>query len=245
GLLGLAILLAASGMWLWQTRTTKRDIYHWWGFSVLGVLAIHSLLEYPLWYLYFMGVAAVMLGLFDTTAYQLELRRLGRLSLGTMVVLGVVSLAQLLPGYQRLEGVMVLRNRAASAADVVPRIQQELLAVHQVPLLSSYAELFITSTMEVSADNLEQKLALNERALRFIPIAPGAYNQVLLLALSGREAEARVQLEDAIWAYPSGYATFRGSLEELERKDPARYAALLEFATQKYEEYRSAAVPGK
>jgi O-antigen ligase len=245
GLLGLAVLLAASGLWLWQTRTTERDVYHWWGYSVLAVLAIHSLLEYPLWYLYFMGVAAIMLGLFDTAAYRLELRMLGRISLGTMVVLGVVSLAQLLPGYQRLEGVMVLRNRAASAADVVPRIQQELLAVHQAPLLSSYAELFIASTMEVSADNLEQKLALNERALRFIPIAPGAYNQVQLLALSGRDAEARTQLEDAIWAYPSGYATFRRGLEEMERKDPARFSALLEFASQKYEEYRSAAVPGK
>ncbi|MBU1776018.1 MAG: O-antigen ligase C-terminal domain-containing protein [Gammaproteobacteria bacterium] len=245
GLFGLAILLAACGLWLWQARTTERDIYHWWGFGVLAVLAIHSLLEYPLWYLYFIGIAAVMLGLFDTSGYKLELRRLGRVSMGTMLLLGVVSMVQLLPGYQRLEGVMTLRSRAASEVDVVPRMQQELLAVHQIPLLGSYAELFIASTMEVSADHLEQKLDLNESALRYIPIAPGAYNQVQLLALSGREEEARAQLEDAIWAYPAGYATFRAGLEEMARKDPARFSALLEFATRKNEEYRSAAVFGK
>jgi hypothetical protein len=71
------------------------------------------------------------------------------------------------------------------------------------------------------------------------------YRQVWLLALSDHPAEARAQLERAIWGYAGDYAVARNELEELARKDPARFSPLLEFATQKYEEYRRAAVPAK
>lgn len=245
GLLGLVVLLGSAAVWLWQTRNTERDIYHWWGYAALAVMAIHSLLEYPLWYLYFLGVASVLLGMFDTTAYPLELRKLGRVSVAAMLLLGALSLAQLFQGYGRLEQVLSLRNKAKTDHSQIPRVQEEMLAVYQYPLLSSYAELFIASTMEINTEHLEQKLNLNERALRFIPISPLAYHQAWLLALSGRADEAKQQLERAIWGYPAEYANARNELGELASKDPARFAPLIEFATQTYEEYRSAAVPAR
>jgi len=245
GLSGLAVLLGTLALWLWQLRTAERDIYHWWGYGMMLVLGIHSLLEYPLWYLYFMGVAAVLLGMLDTTSYQLELRRLGRMSVAVMLLLGVLSLWQVFQGYRRLENALALRSMASTERSVIPQVQNELMAVYQYVLLRSYAEMFIASTMELSADHLQQKLELNERALRFIPIAPAAYHQAWLLALSDRQVEAKVRLEQAIWAYPADYPTAMSELDELVRKDPARFSPLLEFATQKIEEYRSAAVPAK
>ena len=246
GLSGLLILLGTLGMWFWQSVRGKQfTIYHWWGYAILAVLGIHSLLEYPLWYLYFLGVAAIMLGMFDTTTYRLELRNVGRASAAIMLVLGALSLTQMFLGYKRLENALVMRGKTGTDRSLVPRVQDELMAVHQSPLLGSYADLFIASTMEISADHLEQKLELNERALRFIPIAPVVYHQVSLLALSDRQAEAKAQLERAIWSYPMDYPTARTELEELARKDPARFSALLEFATQKYEEYQRAAIPAK
>ena len=246
GLSGVLILLGTLGMWFRQSvRGTQFTIYHWWGYAILAVLGIHSLLEYPLWYLYFMGVAAIMLGIFDTTTYRLELRNVGRVSAAIMLVLGALSLTQMFLGYKRLENALVMRGKTSTDRSLVPRVQDELMAVHQSPLLGSYAELFIASTMELSADHLEQKLELNERALRFIPIAPVVYHQVSLLALSDRQAEAKAQLERAIWSYPMDYPTARTELEELARKDPARFSALLEFATQKYEEYQRAAISAK
>ncbi|WP_283745538.1 O-antigen ligase family protein [Sideroxydans sp. CL21] len=246
GLSGVLILLGTLGMWFRQSvRGAQYTIYHWWGYAILAVLGIHSLLEYPLWYLYFMGVAAIMLGIFDTTTYRLELRNVGRASAAAMLVLGALSLTQMFLGYKRLENALVMKGKTSADRSLVPRVQDELMAVHQSPLLGSYADLFIASTMELSADHLEQKLELNERAQRFIPIAPVVYHQVSLLALSDREAEAKAQLERAIWSYPMDYPTARTELEELARKDPARFSALLEFATQKYEEYQRAAIPAK
>jgi O-antigen ligase len=96
GLAGLGILLGTLGLWFWQSaiRGAQFTPYHWWGYAILAVLGIHSLLEYPLWYTYFIGVAAVMLGIFDTKSYRLELRNLGRASVAMMLVLGALSLLQ-------------------------------------------------------------------------------------------------------------------------------------------------------
>ena len=247
GLAGVAILLGTLGLWFWQSvvRGTQFTIYHWWGYAVLAVLAIHSMLEYPLWYAYFIGVAAVMLGIFDAASYRLELRMLGRVSVGVMLLLGVLSLAQVYQGYKRLESALVFRGMAAKESAFIQRTREELLAAHEYTLLSSYAELFIASMMEPSADHLKEKLDLNGRVMRFIPLGPVVYHQAWLLALSDRPDEARVQLERAIWAYPDHFELARAELDELVRKDPARLSALLEFATQKYEEYRRAAVPAK
>jgi hypothetical protein len=220
-------------------------IYHWWGYAILAVLGIHSLLEYPLWYLYFLGVAAIMLGIFDTETYRLELRKVGRVSVAVMLVLGILSLTQVFQGYKQLESALVLRSMSSRDRSLVPRAQEEFMAVHQSVLLSSYAELYIASTMELSAEHLDKKLELNERALRFIPIAPVVYHQVSLLALADHQTEAKAQLERAIWAYSDNYQPALTELNELARKDPAHFSALLEFATQKYEEYRRAAIPAK
>jgi tetratricopeptide (TPR) repeat protein len=138
-----------------------------------------------------------------------------------------------------------MRGKAAAGPGYVQRTREELVAAHEYTLLSSYAELFIANMMEPSADHLKEKLDLNERALHFIPIAPVVYRQAWLLALADRPDEARAQLERAIWAYPADYRMARGELDGLVRKDPARFSALLEFATQKIEEYRRAAVPAK
>lgn len=247
GLAGVAILLGALGLWFWQSvvRHAQFTLYHWWGYAVLAVLGIHSMLEYPLWYAYFIGIAAVMLGLFDTTSYRLELRSVGRLSVAVILLLGIMSLVQGIQSYKRLENALVFRGMAAKDRTYVTRARDELLAAHQYPLFSSYAELFIANMMEPSADHLQEKLELNERALRYIPVAPVVYHQAWLLAWSDRPVEARDMLEKAIWAYPADFSTASTELDELVRKDPVRFAPLLEFATQKNEEYHRATVPAK
>jgi O-antigen ligase len=247
GLAGLVILLGTSGMWLWHAtaRNAQFTLYHWWGYAILAVLGIHGLLEYPLWYSYFIGVAAVMLGIFDASSYRLELRNLGRASVAMMLVLGAVSLLQVFQDYKRLENALKMRGMAVKERSLIPRVQEEFMVVINSPLLSSYAKMFIATTMEISAENLKDKLNLNESVLHFIPIGPVVYHQALLLAWSDEPEKAKTQMEQAIWAYPMDYPRASRELEDMARKDPARFSPLLEFATQKIEEYRRAAIPAK
>jgi O-antigen ligase len=244
GLVGVAVLLGTLGFWLWHfvVRDVRFTVDHWWGLTVLAVLGTHSLLEYPLWYLYFIGIASIMLGLFDTTRHQLELRRVGRLSVATILLLGLMSLIQGLQGYKHLEKALVYIGMAVKESRYVRNARDELLAAHRSPLFSSYAELFIANMMEPSADHLQEKIDLNERALHYIPVAQIVYRQALLLALSGQEGGAKDMFEKGIWAYPADFNLARKELEEMARKEPARFGPLLEFATQKYEEYQRAAV---
>jgi len=240
GLAGVLILFGTLGMWLWSGRHTKVTLYHWWGYSVLAVLGLHSMLEYPLWYAYFMGIAAILLGALDSGTYRLELRSLGRISVAAIILLGLLSLVQLQQGYQRLEHALASRPQSAVDNSAGQRMREGVIAVHGYPLLQPYAELFMNNWIDVDAVELEQKLELNEKAMKFIPIATVVYRRASLLAMADKQDEARWQMERAIWSYPADFPVQSKELAALAFKDPEHFAALLEFAIKKNEEYLSA-----
>ena len=48
-----------------------RTAAHWWMWAAALVLAVHSMLEYPLWYTFFLGFAAVVLGMGEARTIKL------------------------------------------------------------------------------------------------------------------------------------------------------------------------------
>lgn len=241
GLSGLLVLFASLGVWLHGMRYAALDAARWWGCAALGVLAIHSLLEYPLWYAYFMAVAAILLGALDETHYCLELRKAGRMSIAAILFLGLMTLIQLRSGYQQLKEALVIRpvSGVDGAAETFRRYRDGLISVHGGSLMTPYAEMFIIALSDVSTDHLGAKLELNDRTMRFIPAPPVVYRQAFFLAQNGQIEEAKRLLEQAIWSYPSN-AYEHNLLVQLAEKDPAHFSALLEFATQKEQEHRRA-----
>lgn len=237
GLAGLLILLGTLAMWLIQCNRVQRTVYHWWGYALLGVLAIHSLLEYPLWYAYFLGVAALTLGMLDTTTYRLKLRFLGRLALATILLFGMLSLGQMLQHYRDLEMLMGLRQAVSKNGY---SWREDLMAAHAPVPLRPYFDLFMSSKIRVGTDYLADKRILNERVMSFAPIGVVVYREALLLALSGEQAAAQLQMERAIWSYPNDFKVAYRELSVLAQKNPGNFAALLEFALQKYEERQHA-----
>lgn len=248
GVAGLLALFGSLGIWLYGLRRAPLSAAHWWGYAALGVLAIHSLLEYPLWYTYFVAVAAILLGALDETRYRLELRNAGRMSVAAILLMGLMTLMQLRSGYHQLEQTLAIRPAAstssgqASAADqsTFARVRDGLVAVHGGSLLSPYAELSMSSLIEVSGERIKEKLELNARVMRFVPTGAVVYRQALLLAQAGQQEQAQTMLEQAIWSYPGDFAGVRRQMAELAEKDPAHFSALLEFALQKEQEYRRA-----
>ncbi|MGA8862819.1 MAG: Wzy polymerase domain-containing protein [Gallionella sp.] len=239
GIAGLLALLVPLGIWLHGTRRAVLSGAHWWGYSMLGVLAIHSLLEYPLWYAYFVAIAAVLLGAFDETRYRLELHNIGRISLLIIVLLGLFTLIQLRIGYQQLKNTLALRPVSGSIAATFPLIRSGLIAAYNQPLLSPYAEMYMFTYTELNADRIAQKVALGANVMRYLPIAPVVYRQALFLAQDGQLGKAEQLWEQAIWSYPGDGEAHR-FLTDLAEKDPAHFSALLEFATQKEKEHARA-----
>lgn len=239
GIAGLLILFVSLGVWLKAACRATLDAAHWWGYAILGVLAIHSLLEYPLWYSYFLAVAALLLGMFDESRYQLTFRFAGRISLASILLVSLLVLVQLKMGYKNLE--RALATKSVSDAVAMPsQTQDALLSLYDEPLLSPYTELFISDHLTIDEQGIKEKLALNTRVMHFVPIAPVVYRQALLLAQDGQLKQAQTIWSQAIWSYPNERAHQQQKLVALAAKDSVHFSALLESAIQKEQERISA-----
>jgi O-antigen ligase len=233
GIAGLLALFGSFAVWFYGLRRALPSAPHWWGYAALGVLAIHSLLEFPLWYTFFLAVAAILLGAFDETRYRLKLHNAGRLSLVVILLLGLLSLIQLRNGYQKLKDTLAIPIASENAKS---RIRDGLLGVqHGGSLLSPLAEQYIFTYADVNADHIKEKLALGSNVIHFIPSAGAVYRQAYLLAQDDQLDQAKLLLEQAIWSYPDNNDA-RQLLLNSAGKDPAHFSALLEFYLQKQQE---------
>ena len=234
GIAGLSALFVSLGIWFYGLRRVLPNASHWWGYSMLGVLAIHSLLEYPLWYTYFLAIAAVLLGAFDETRYHLAQRKFWRISLVLILLLGLLSLVQLRNGYQKLKDTLAI---PISSENAKSRLRDGLLSVqHGGSLLSPYAEEIFLGYSDVNPDYIKQKLALGSNVMHFAPTAQAVYRQAFFLAQDSQLDKAKQLLEQAIWSYPDNSDSHQ-LLQNLARKDPAHFSALLEFYLQKEQEH--------
>ncbi len=240
GIAGLLALFASLGIWLYGLRRATHSAAHWWGYAALGVLAIHSLLEYPMWYAYFLAVAAILLGAFDETRYRLSMPNLWRISLLVILVAGLALLVRLNMDYRLIKGTLAVNPAASDVAEANRRALKGLLAVEQGSLLSPYADLFIFPLAEINTDRIKQKIALGTNVTQFVPIAPVVYRQAFFLAQDGQLEAAKRLLEQAIWSYPDSKTAYQ-QLRDLAEKDPVHFSALLEYFNQ-VEQERNRAV---
>jgi hypothetical protein len=179
----------------------------WWLLALAAVLSIHSLVEYPLWYAFFLGAAAVVLGLGEqrTLEWSLtngRLRRV-RLALWSMLLLGGLVFVQVVRDYLLIENFAGFRYRYVHASvQLTPETGQTLVELQRTSLLSPWVELGLARTIHISAEGLADKLTVNTRAMRAFPIDDVVYRQAMLLALAGEEEAARRQWDRAVVSFP-------------------------------------------
>jgi O-antigen ligase len=206
GLVGLTLLLAFAGLWIAGLVRQPRAPANWWLWAAALVVAVHSMLEYPLWYTFFLGVAALVLGLGEPHTLKLQFGRDGRLGRWVFVLLlamGWLVGVQLYRDYLVLENFLAFRYRYVHASEEVNRKAKEvLLQIRRGSLLAPYVELGLARTISVDADRLEDKLAVNGRAMHLFPIDDVTYRQAMLLALRGDQLEAQRYWDLALASYP-------------------------------------------
>ncbi len=224
GLTGLILFLTPLAAWAVAVFKIRPDARLWWLLAILGVFAIHSMLEYPLWYAYFLGIAALLLGLGGGPVFVPRLARVGRAFAATVILVGTWNLGILWTDYRRFESVLrpsPEQLRSIDFAAVMTRL-------HQNALLTPYVELFTAFPSAVAEENLSGRLLLNGRVIRFTPVSVLVYRQVLLLALAGRLPEAQALLARVRRVYPAVPPEFERDLARLAREHPARFLPLIE-----------------
>ncbi|MEQ1556224.1 MAG: Wzy polymerase domain-containing protein, partial [Gallionella sp.] len=158
GVAGVLLLLGTFGLWLWSLRRVTLTPAHWWLYAALGVLAIHSLLEYPLWYSYFLGLAALLLGLADERPFKVAPVAVLRIGLLAVIVLGGVALWQFERDYQRLKTAIVTYTQQSAADHAAERYRDELLTLDEHSLLHGYAMYYLNPLLPLDGQHLVEKL---------------------------------------------------------------------------------------
>lgn len=226
GVIGVMLFLLPLAAWAAVVLRTRPDARQWWLLATLAVFGIHSMLEYPLWYAYFLGIAALLLGLGGGPVFVPRLARIGRVFAATVIVVGAYNLTILWTDYRQFEGLFRPSSDQFRRADF-PAVMTRL---HQNALLAPYVELFTAFPSAVAEQNLPGRLLLNERVIRFTPVPALLYRQVLLLALAGRAPEAQALLGRVRYAYPAAPPEFERDLARLVREYPGRFRPLIESA---------------
>jgi O-antigen ligase len=240
GLAGLAVLFTTVGAWFYGLRRVTITAGYWWGYAVLSVAAIHSLLEYPLWYSYFMAILAVVWGIFDETHFRLEFPKAGRIFLLMTLLMGWLTMLQLQFDYLSLKATISPPTTVRlSPEELSRRTLDGLNNSRKSLLLSPYADLFLSSFTEVSPQSIKEKIAFNDLVMHYIPTAEVTYRSAMLLAQDGQLDAAKILLEQAIWSYPAD-ARSHGLLMSLQENDPQHFSVLLDFANQKEQEHTRA-----
>lgn len=232
GVAGALIVVGAAVVWIAGLRNVKAAAEWWWLLALLSVIGIHSMLEYPLWYAYFLGVAALLLGLGAERRIAVRHGDVARAATALLVLAGCVNLVAVMPPYRDFERLVFDASPTLPAADP-HAFTAAMMRAHRDPLLEPYVELAFALGAPIGLDGLQERLELNTRAMRFAPVAAVVYRQAVLLALAGNRGAARAQLDRALRAYPADAPNFFSELEKLARRHPAEVMPLLELATEK------------
>ena len=198
GITGLLLLIGLIVAWLRQYFREWLKPTHWLIGACLLVLFIHSNLEYPLWYSFFLGLAAFLLGLGEQRNIKLTFTPgLGQFATGVVLLIAVAILTITFAGYRQLANLnsLVFRAGPQQAARVVQGVAGN-------PLLRPSAEAIMVAHGAANKSTIERQLELATRVMRHHPDPINVRHQIRYLALADRTEDAVALLRQASLAYP-------------------------------------------
>lgn len=214
----VASLLAAVVLALWARRffSGRWQPQQLWIAGILGIAAIHSLLEYPLWYGFFLGLAALLLGMSDESTLEVNNGWRGAALVTVIVVAAGAPLAGLQKDYATLETMLNRRHSDATWRSGI----DDLLRLQRNSLLAPHVLVTLAVAMEPKREQLEAKIAVCLAAQRFAPSKHIVFKCAVLLQMGGREGEAARQLQRSLRAFPDERAQVVAELRRMAAADP-------------------------
>lgn len=223
------LLIVLGGRWALGFWREIRHPVHGWLAACLLILLIHSLFEYPLWYSFFLGPFALLLGLGSSRSLPLSIHRVLPPLLAGALVLGALTLWTLQQDYRILETTLNQDFDYQDRANFQRQYNQRLQDIGRNSLLSPYAYMVMGNLQEDNAENLEDKRLVCHHALRFAATRHIVYKCAHLEALAGNTAEARLALRRALAAYPDHAPVVRQEWQHRQAGDPTLQVLLEEF----------------
>lgn len=204
--LPVAVLVCGMAVWLtwrarpWREINPARQLA--WG--VLGVIMVHSMLEYPLWYGPFQMSLVLCIGLLwsrKSPASQSSVSAIGGVWLHVAALMLFAAIAYAAWDYHRVSQIYLPpEQRAAAYRDnTLGKIRSSWLFRDQV----LFAEFTLTS---LTLENAAQLNAMAHELLHFSPEARVVEKLIESALLLGRDDEAQAFTQRYRVAYPQAYA---------------------------------------
>lgn len=201
-----ALLACAAVFWLvlrcrpWQEANPMRQL----AWAVLGLIFLHSMLEYPLWYGPFQIATALATWLLWVTRLHLWAPQSGmRGLLSTMALLVLLGAAYATWDYRRVSQLYLATGARAPAyrANTFEKVKDSRLFARQV----RFAEF---TTTDLTPQNAAYLNALAHDLLHFSPEARVAEKLIESAALLGRDEEVAAYLARYKAAFPAAHASW-------------------------------------
>jgi hypothetical protein len=215
GVPATVVVLLLLLFWARQFLRQQWRPEHVWCASILGIGVVHSLLEYPLWYAYFLGPTALLLGATDTgKAITLAGRRV-TIYLVLAMLAGALILSDLRADYSKIEVASYRPLAADSDRETAWKITMDrLLKLHRESLLSPWVLMAFTNLAEPSRQLAQDRADLCERGIQFAPARLLVTRCAMQLAISGQDAKALNLVSSTLRAFP---AERGATIEELSK----------------------------
>lgn len=186
---GLAGLLAVFVPLLWWALDLPKRLWRpdvAFLCAIAAVVMVHSMLEYPLHYIFFLFPFVFVLGYLDEKMLRAPSGELAWMLSGTVTLCGAALVARLWIDYGVVERLYLAQAGAA----------RELAThrSHAPMLLMPYARLVVAMHVPINREDAPLTLELERDAVQFYPGPATVQRYALALAFEGKENDAVVQV---------------------------------------------------
>jgi len=178
GLLGMAIVSFSVVCWLVRVLRAPHTPARIFALSLLGVLMMHALVEYPQQYMFYLMPAMLIFGLLETRPLRWVSRSFSYGLYVVLVVLGLASLYPILRDYNRSE-VLYYGSQPAEQYRADPSF-----------LFGAWGEYGAATLMPMNSQDLANKLVMHRQALALLPGETVLRRYAVLQALAGQSQDA-------------------------------------------------------
>ncbi len=208
---GLAgAFLAGAGLLGWARRTVPTFLRApgralWWVLACISVEMLHALLEYPFWYAHFLSLTALVMGVGAAGSMRIPPHAV-RAALISGASMGAILLATNLRDYFRFEQAAPVYAGRSLGSDAEYRRDLDTLSQLRSGLLGPRAELWLFLALPLDPGTSARTLEIGNRVMRTWPTRDVVVRHSILLALAGREEEARTLFRKAVRTFTNRQA---------------------------------------
>lgn len=221
GLLGAAAFCIPLIFFSYSQRSVQFSLVYVWLWGVIGILLIHSLLEQPLFYAYFLGCAALVVGISDRHCWQFKVSK--QVKLYCVVSLILLLSVLFVTGrdymdFSRLQSRLEQQGSVFAPQGSLER--KRIIGLQRFSFLAPYVELNFPALFVRGATSPGERLKFNTRVLRYSPIPEVELRQSLYLFQDGQFSAAVAHFERVAYVYPNAALNFYRELVFQSKLNP-------------------------